>query len=59
MIMNHVMNYQEIVEASRTGAIIYEEMRTTGIVRPLKFDGVDFIGVKHNCYLLLLECDDD
>lgn len=57
--MPHVMNYKEILEAANTGAIIYEEIRATGIVRPLKFDGVDFIGVKHKCYLLLCECDED
>ena len=57
--MAHVMNYSEILKAANEGKIIYEEVRTTGIVRPLKFDGVDFIGVKHSCYLLLDECDED
>ena len=55
----HVMNYQEIKDAAGNGRIIYEEMRTTGIIRPLRFDGVDFVGVKHSCYLLLMECDEE
>lgn len=57
--MAHVLNYKEILKAAHDGSIIYEEMRTTGIVRPLKFDGVDFVGVKHNCYRLLMECDEN
>lgn len=57
--MPHVMNYKEIKDAADSGRIIYEEIRTTGIVRPLRYDGVDFVGVKHNCYLLLMECDED
>lgn len=57
--MAHVMNYAEIKEAARNGSIIYEEMRVTGIVRPLRFDGVDFVGVKHHCYLLMMECDEE
>ena len=57
--MAHVMDYQEILNAAHDNKIIYEEVRTTGLVRPLKFDGVDFIGVKHKCYLLLMECDED
>ena len=56
--MAHVLNYKEILKAAENGTIIYEEIRTTGIVRPLKFDGVDFVGVKHNCYRLLMECDE-
>lgn len=57
--MPHVLNYAEILEAAKNETIIYEEIRSTGIVRPLKFDGVDFVGVKHNCYLLLMECDEE
>ena len=57
--MPHVMKYSEIVEAAYNGDIIYEESRTLGIVRPLKFDGVDFVGVKHNCSLMLMECDEE
>lgn len=57
--MAHVMNYSEILDAANTGKIIYEESKTLGIVRPLKFDGVDFKGIKHNCYLLLMECDEE
>lgn len=57
--MPHVMSYDEILEATKNDTIIYEEIRSTGIVRPLKFDGVDFVGVKHRCYLLLMECSDD
>ena len=57
--MPHVMNYQEICNAAKTGDVIYEESRTLGIVRPLRFDGVDFVGVKHKCYLLLMECDEE
>jgi len=56
--MPHVMNYKEILKAAKDGKIIHEEVRATGIVRPLKFDGTDFIGVKHKCYLLLNECDE-
>lgn len=56
--MPHVLNYKEIIDASETGKVIYEEVRTIGIVRPLKFDGTDFSGVKHNCYLMLVECDE-
>lgn len=55
--MPHVLNYSEILKAAEEGKIIYEEIRTTGIVRPLKFDGTDFVGVKHNCFLRLCECD--
>lgn len=57
--MAHVMNYPEIVKAANDGSIIYEEIRVTGIVRPLKFNGADFIGTKHHCYLTLSECDGD
>lgn len=57
--MPHVMNNVEILKAATDGKIIYQEVRTTGIVRPLKFDGSDFVGVKHKCYLLLTECDED
>lgn len=54
--MPHVMNYSEILKAAEDRTIIYEEIRATGIVRPLKFDGVDFVGVKHNCYLPISKC---
>lgn len=58
--MPHVMSYSEIEEAARKGKIIYEEVRLKDYVRPLKFDGVDFVSVEDDhCYLLLLECDDD
>ena len=57
--MPHVMKYSEIIKAASDGEIIYEENRTLGLVRPLKFDGVDFIGVKHNCYLPLEKCRSD
>lgn len=56
--MPHVLTYDEIMDAADNGKIIYQEIRSTGIVRPLKFDGVDFVGVKHNCYLLLSECNE-
>ena len=56
--MAHVMDYSEICDAAKQDKIIYEESRTLGIVRPLRFDGVDFVGVKHKCYLLLMECDE-
>lgn len=56
--MAHVMDYPEILKAASDGSIIYEEIRTTGIVRPLKFDGTDFVGVKHQCYLMLSECNE-
>lgn len=55
----HVLNYAEICDAANKDQIIYEELRVLGLVRPLKFDGLDFKGVKHNCYLLLMECDED
>lgn len=57
--MAHVLNYAEICDAANNDKIIYEESRTLGIVRPLKFDGLDFVGVKHNCYLLLMECNEE
>lgn len=57
--MAHVLNYSEICDAANNDKVIYEESRTLGIVRPLKFDGVDFKGVKHDCYLLLIECDEE
>ena len=57
--MPHVMNYSEICKAAENGDIIYEEVRALGIIRPLKFDGVDFVGTKHKCYLLLMECDEE
>ena len=57
--MAHVMNYQEICDAAKNDKIIWEEVRTLGLIRPLRFDGVDFVGVKHSCYLLLCECDED
>ena len=56
--MAHVMDYSEICDAAKQDKIIYEESRTLGIVRHLRFDGVDFVGVKHKCYLLLMECDE-
>jgi len=57
--MAHVMDYQEILDAAHSGKIIYDESRTLGIVRPLKFDGTDFVGVKHHCYLPLDKCDEN
>ena len=56
--MAHVMDYPEIQKAAADGSIIYEEIRATGIVRPLKFDGTDFVGTKHRCYLMLSECNE-
>lgn len=56
--MAHVMNYSEICDAAKNGDIIYEESHTLGIVRPLRFNGVDFVGVKHSCYLLLTDCNE-
>lgn len=58
--MPHVMTYEEIVAASKSGKIIYEEVRLKDWVRPLKFNGVDFVGVKDkHCYLMLMECDEE
>ena len=57
--MAHVMNYSEICEAAKNNKIIYEENHTLGLVRPMRFDGVDFVGVNHHHYLLLLECDEE
>lgn len=57
--MAHVMNYAEILEAARNNKIIYEESAVLGIIRPLKFNGVDFVGTKHNCRLLLSKCEED
>lgn len=57
--MAHVMSYQEIKEAAKEGRDIYEEIRVTGIVRPLRFDGIGFIGIKHHCYLTLKECNEE
>ena len=56
--MPHVLDYSEILKAAREQTVIYEEIRATGIVRPLKFDGMDFVGVKHSCVRLLSECDE-
>lgn len=58
--MAHVLTYPEIVEASKNNSIIYEEVRLTDRIRPMKFDGVDFVSTeskKH--YLLLMECDEE
>lgn len=58
--MPRVMTYQEIVAASRNGSIIYEELNGKQRIRPMKFDGVDFVDIedkKH--YLLLMECDEE
>lgn len=57
--MAHVMNYAEIEAAAKNGDIIYEESRSFGIIRPLKFDGVDWVGVKHQHFLLMIECDEE
>lgn len=58
--MAHIMNYAEIQSAAKKGNIIYEESRSLGLIRPLKFDGVDFIGVEHkNHFLLPCECDEE
>ena len=57
--MAHVLNYEEIKAAAKKGNIVYEELKTLGIIRPLKFDGVDFVGVNHRCFLLLCECDEE
>ena len=57
--MAHVMSYQEIKEAAKAGRDIYEEIRVTGIVRPLRFDGIGFTGIKHHCYLTLKECNEE
>ena len=58
--MARVMTYPDIVAASRSGSIIYEELNGKERIRPLKFDGVDFVGTedKHH-YLLLMECDEE
>lgn len=57
--MTHVMNYKELVEAFQDGSVVYEESRVLGLIRPLKSDGIDFRGVKHNCFLLLDECNEE
>ena len=57
--MAHVMTYPEIIEASKNHSIIYEELKGRSRVRPLKFNGVDFAGTEDDCYLLLIECDED
>ena len=57
----HVMDYPEIVKAAKSGQIIYEELKGQNQIRPLRFDGIDFINVRKGtpCYLLLMECDDE
>lgn len=57
--MAHVMNYSEIQNAAKNQKTIYEESRTLGIIRPLRFDGFDFVGIKHKHFLLLIECDEE
>lgn len=58
--MSHVLTYSEIVAASRSGDIIYEELNGKQRIRPLKFDGVDFVGTEDpNHYLLLMECNEE
>ena len=57
--MAHIMNYDEILQAAKNGSIIYEEIRNTDRVRPMKFDGVDFVGTEKNCFLLLMECNEE
>ena len=57
--MAHVMNYQEIQIAALNGSIIYEELRRVDRVRPMKFDGVDFVGTDKKCFLLLMECNEE
>jgi hypothetical protein len=57
--MAHVMNYQEILTAAEKRKTIYEELRLKERIRPLRFDGVDFVGVKDNCFLMLMECDEE
>lgn len=55
--MAHVMNYQEIQIAAKTGATIYVELRKVDRIRPMKFDGVDFVGTDKKSFLLLPDCD--
>lgn len=57
--MAHVMTYKEIEQAAKDQNIIYEESKSLGIIRPLRFDGSAFVGVHHSNYFLLLEeCDE-
>ena len=57
--MTHVMTYPEIVEASKNGSTIFEEVRLSDRIRPMKFDGYDFVAVVSNHYLCLAECDEE
>lgn len=57
--MAHVMNYAELKQAAKDKTIIYEEIRVTGIVRPLRYDGAFFVGTRHHCYLMPEECDEE
>lgn len=57
--MIHVLTYPEILEAANKGAVIYEEHQGKDRVRPMKFDGVDFVALDKSSFLLLMECDEE
>lgn len=56
--MAHVMNYDELVEAFQSRTIVYEEMRSFRRIRPMRSNGVDFIGVDDQSMLSLMDCDE-
>lgn len=57
--MTHVMNYEEIKEAAKKRNIIWEELRGREKLRPMAFNGTDFVGLSEEYYLLLCECDEE
>ena len=54
----HVMTYPEIVQAAENGTVVWEELRDEDKVRPLCYNGTDFVGLSYEYYLLLIECDE-
>ena len=55
----HVMNYDEIVKAAENKNVVWEELRSDEKIRPLCFNGTDFVGLSYEYYLLLCECDEE
>ena len=55
----HVMTYDEILTAAENNVVVWEEIRKYETLRPLRFNGNEFIGLTGNPYLLIAECNEE
>ena len=57
--MAHVMDFNEIKDAASRRVVVWQEFRLQDKLRPMMFNGTDFVGLTEEHYLLLAECDEE